>query len=253
MIRWRPVIHKRQVWSKSSRQSLAVLTQWMTLTETVHDRNRDCYGIKDPSILGGWSVALQEKWLEVGAVKSHASSTQVERKKANSHAWLRSTRSNLNVFLNEVLFGLSRACGRMTSLTGVRDCPNANRSILEIVKIQRKIWSYLSISLRGHKDSVLAPTSFYVCKLFTIQTTLGQHASPLTRWLPDLPFICSLEKIALNILNSHLQKVMYYYSKINHSPCLSNSECFNRILYPSQCVMSFKKTPQWPNTVMLEE
>lgn len=40
----------------------------------------------DPLILKGWNAALYEKWLEVGAVKSHASSTQVERKKANIHA-----------------------------------------------------------------------------------------------------------------------------------------------------------------------
>lgn len=39
-----------------------------------------------PLYLTGRSVALYKKWLEVGAVKSHASSTQVERKKANIHA-----------------------------------------------------------------------------------------------------------------------------------------------------------------------
>lgn len=84
----------------------------MTLIET-----ETVMVVIDRFVEEGLSVALYEKWLKVGAVKSHASSTQVERKKANIHAWLSSTRSKLNMFLNEVLSGWSRACGRVDSLT----------------------------------------------------------------------------------------------------------------------------------------
>lgn len=33
----------------------------------------------DPFIVEGWGVALYARWLEVGAEKSHASSTKVEK------------------------------------------------------------------------------------------------------------------------------------------------------------------------------
>lgn len=53
----------------------------MTLIET-----ETVMVVIDRFVEEGLSVALYEKWLKVGAVKSHASSTQVERKKANIHA-----------------------------------------------------------------------------------------------------------------------------------------------------------------------
>lgn len=104
------------------------------------DWNRDCNDMIDPL----WSVALYEKWLEVGAVKSHASSTQVERKKANIHAWLRSTLSKLNMFLNEVLSGQSSACGSEHSLTiseGLTFIPKHPKNTSDAGNNSNSIWA----------------------------------------------------------------------------------------------------------------